>query len=91
MLRRFLVKIFLKTIIMAHLVPVYIKTSDFNNNFRFPDPGLSPGALCSPENPDSQLDDSKEGKNTKNSKRQRRQRTHFTSQQLQVAASGGCL
>jgi len=37
----------------------------------------------SPDNPDSQLDESKVGKNDKNNKRQRRQRTHFTSQQLQ--------
>ncbi|XP_040568866.1 uncharacterized protein Ptx1 [Lepeophtheirus salmonis] len=34
-------------------------------------------------NPDSQLDDSKDGKKGSGMKRQRRQRTHFTSQQLQ--------
>ena len=50
--------------------------------FSFLDPGQELPSQ-SPDNPDSQLDESKVGKNDKNNKRQRRQRTHFTSQQLQ--------
>ena len=46
------------------------------------DPGVHELPSQSPDNPDSQLDESK-NKNDKNNKRQRRQRTHFTSQQLQ--------
>ena len=56
-------------------------------SFDILDPGHEVSSQ-SPDNPDSQLDDSKDnkGKNTNinnnNNKRQRRQRTHFTSQQL---------
>ena len=60
----------------------------------FPDPSGQHGAPSSPDNPDSQLDDSKDGLTSGKDggkcngtvtadKRQKRQRTHFTSQQLQ--------
>ncbi len=59
----------------------------------FIDPGALEVPSQSPDNPDSQVDESKDcktkngssGKNNNNvnDKRQRRQRTHFTSQQLQ--------